>query len=471
MKIRVGKRCFAIAMSVVLLIGLMGGSALANSAQTNWKGVSATGAVVTDKDCPIEVEKEVLTFDLQEFPESYYREEAAYLAYSGKVTAEYTFYNPADYEVTATLLFPFGKEPDYAYFSEEEANIDTEKYDITIDGRAIAKTMRYSYSDRWEKFHLEQDLVRLSNEYREDAFYSPELKVWKYTYRVEGSEEAQAPTVAVDMRTDDDARKVYFVEQSGFYSQEDKTMRLSHWVVPGGSLTLYALGKPFDEVPEWTFYQDGGVEDGEEIKGAVTYLGVEEMTFREMALTKWSKEQGVSEIDWYNGILAKFLEMNGSILHAWDIGLDLTNQLMRWYEYEITIGPGERIVNTVTAPIYPAIDADYEPPVYEYTYLLSPAQTWKSFGELEIIVNTPYYVIESNTDGFVKTDTGYRLQREGLPEEELVFSLSASEKPKVIRNWSGIMWFILALVLQMAPILLVGVILVIALKLKKGQKR
>ena len=42
------KRWFAIAMSVILLAGLIGGPALANSAQTHWEGISATGTVVVD---------------------------------------------------------------------------------------------------------------------------------------------------------------------------------------------------------------------------------------------------------------------------------------------------------------------------------------------------------------------------------------------------------------------------------------
>ena len=109
----------------------------ANSAQTHWRGVDSTGAMVVGENCPIEVKKEVLTFDISEFPANYYREKEDYLAYTGKVTAEYTFYNPTDLTVTATLAFPFGKQPDYASIYDEESqsyvtNVDTEKYDCRI---------------------------------------------------------------------------------------------------------------------------------------------------------------------------------------------------------------------------------------------------------------------------------------------------------------------------------------------------
>ena len=107
---------------IMCVIALSSGAAWANSAQTSWEGQNRAGIIITDETCPLIVESELLTFDVQEFPENYYRSKEEYLSYQGKVTAEYTFHNPADYQVTATLAFPFGNEPDYA----EDHNPDTE---------------------------------------------------------------------------------------------------------------------------------------------------------------------------------------------------------------------------------------------------------------------------------------------------------------------------------------------------------
>ena len=104
---------------------------------------------------------------------------------------------------------------------------------------------------------------------------------------------------------------------------------------------------------------------------------------------------------------------------------------MRWYEYQITVEPGERMINSVTAPIYPDIRGDFEPPVYEYTYLLSPAKSWKEFGNLDIYVNTPYYMLESGPEGFEYENPGYKLHLTELPDGELHFKLSADENPKI----------------------------------------
>ena len=81
--------------------------------------------------------------------------------------------------------------------------------------------------------------------------------------------------------------------------------------------------------------------------------------------------------------------------------------------------------------MYPDANVRYEPPIYTYNYLLSPAKTWADFGNLDIIVNTPYYMTESGGDfSFEKTETGYQTSLDGLPEGELTFTLSEAAKPK-----------------------------------------
>ena len=108
-------------MLALLLLGVWTApTASANSAQSHWSGTDRTGAIVTDEICPLEVQGEKLTFEVQEFPRNYYSTAEEFLAYTGRVTAEYTFYNPADYTVTATLVFPFGAVPDYGYFYDDQ---------------------------------------------------------------------------------------------------------------------------------------------------------------------------------------------------------------------------------------------------------------------------------------------------------------------------------------------------------------
>ena len=434
------KRTIISLLALLLLAGVMLVPANANSAQSKWEGVDQSGAIIVDGDSPIVVEREVLTFDLQQFPQSYYREVEDFLAYTGKVTAEYTFYNPSDMTVTATLLFPFGCEAQYGIFYDESTrldHVDAEKYDILIDGEPIEKTLRHSLSFRGSQFDLETDLGLLSDSLVQDDFYSPDLTVTKYTFRVSGvdTEKYRAADVAFDVPQGMGSYRIYFPDQEGAHTQKNKEMRIGTSARKNGrEFDLYVFGTPFGAMPEWKVYENGGVEDKEEIAGSVELVGTATMTFKEFALSNWSEDSGVSQVDWYNATVAEVTDGRNHydrypIAEAGRHASGFRGSLMRWYQYEIELAPGERAVNAVTAPLYPAIDLGYEPDVYTYTYLLSPARTWAGFGALEIVINTPYFVTESSLEGFEKTETGYILKRDGLPDGELVFTLSESENP------------------------------------------
>lgn len=131
--------------------------------------------------------------------------------------------------------------------------------------------------------------------------------------------------------------------------------------------------------------------------------------------------------------------------------------------------PGERIVNEVTAPVYPSINGRWTPSVYGYTYLLSPAQTWTQFGTLDIIINTPFCLIKSSISDFKKTENGYRLSYNGLPSQELEFSLCRTENPE--ERWHGIQGHTPVLSIFIGMAVVVGVVVFGVIQLRKKQKR
>lgn len=435
MKKSILTRCTLVIFTVLLCFHWTAVPALANSARSWWEGVSSTGSIITDEDCPIVVERELLTFDLQEFPEQYYSELSDYLDYAGKVTAEYTFYNPSDYTVTATLVFPFGKAPDYGYtynYQTEErvTSADAAKYQVMVNGDAVDTIVRHTLSYPYSDFDLETDMPRLIDGYVEDSFYRLDLPVTKYTYVIRGlNEECRAATAAFFWNEDPAKTKILLVDQCGGDTLDDGVL-VQMWAENDQTVVLYLFGELPGEAPDWKFYENGACE--KEVSGTIALLETETMTFEDYVMASYSQDSGILVSDWYNAAVA---ELNRS---EWSYGVEylerygdtLETYLLRWYEYQIVLEPGERITNTVTAPIYPAIDINYDPSIYEYTYLLSPAQTWSSFGELEIVIHTPYYMTDDNQNGFIKTDTGYTLTLDGLPEEELEFTLSTSEAPQ-----------------------------------------
>ena len=467
------KRYCSLGTALFMLLSLFAVPTSANSAQTQWRGTDATGAIVTGEDCPLVVEHELLTFDIGQFPESYYREVSDYLAYSGSVRAEYAFYNPADYAVNATLVFPFGAIPDYGHIRDSGTDellrySDTEKYTITVDGNTIDRTLRHTLALWGDQFELDKDMAKLHDGFMDDPFYSPDMTVTRYTYMPSAvdTETYRAANAAFILSADPTKTKVYMEGQNGGKLLDD-AVQMEGWVEPDEPFVVNVIGAPLEQMPDWKFYENGACED--EIDGTMTLTGTESTTLKEFLLQEHDPASGILDHDWYNAMVTalNYFEWEYGAVSSTELGFDISDRLMRWYEYEISIGPRGHIVNTVTAPIYPDIDSRYEPPVFEYTYLLSPAQTWAEFGVLNIVVNTPFYMI---TDGevlaFEQTDSGYATELNGLPEGELTFTLCAEQTPKKPAYNSG---FLTDIILIGAAVLMA--IIVVAVFAGRGRKR
>lgn len=428
-------------------------TASANSAQKYWSGADSYGTVITDAECPVTVESELLTFNIPDFPQDY----GSNTDYEASVTARYTFYNPADYTVKAKLEFPFGRSPEYGTSSD-----DVNKYDITVNDSSIEKTVRHTLMRKSGGFELAEDISRIADGYKEDSFFTSDLPVTKYVYEItDYDDDHKDASVAFDFPVSPDSR-VYFKGMSDYETGWD-FYRLSRPArYSDKTLTIYVFGQQSDAPPRWKFYKDRHCNSGEEINGSVALLSADKMTFKELAMSEYPEDSHILGSDWYNAVIDELklsgIESYNCIIKNARCFDHFKNYLLRWYEYEIALSPGERIVNTVTAPIYPSINAGMKPPVYGYTYLLSPAQTWADFGQLDIVIDTPFYLIDN--EDFEKTDTGYRLSMGGLPDGELEFSLSSSKKP--VNDNSGFFVFILAVfgflvVLIGAVVLLIGI--------------
>lgn len=413
----------------------------ANSAQRYWEGISATGALIMDETCPIEVQHEKLVFDLQEFPANYYNSAQSFLEYSGKVSAQYTFYNPTDYMVKATLAFPFGRVPYYADTYDETSgeynySIDAEKYDVMVDGVPVEKEIRYTLAGYFDNFNIEMDLPQIKDGYVEDEFYSPLLPVTRYYYEVTGidAEVYRSAYACFTYKGDYTKNRIWVVPTNGAKEQKNG-ITLGSWAGNNGkTFEVYVIGEPLTEELNWKIYQNASMD--EEIAGDVILRRdkIGTMTFEEFVYNcyfgEYQRANGVSQFDWYNAVVYSLNEcLDKEYGYIKYMGMNAQTEFMRWYQYEIEIPAKSTIVNTVTAPMYPSINAHYEPPIYGYTYLLSPAKTWKTFGSLDIEIHTPYYLFEDSF-GFTKTEYGYALSLEGLPDGELGFTLSTSETPK-----------------------------------------
>ena len=71
--------------------------------------------------------------------------------YNDKFTAEYTFYNPTEYDITAKVYFPLDCGSSYTRDFVKGTGVidylDFDKYGVKVDGKDISATVRNTYSN------------------------------------------------------------------------------------------------------------------------------------------------------------------------------------------------------------------------------------------------------------------------------------------------------------------------------------
>ncbi|MBQ6478805.1 MAG: hypothetical protein IJI44_05480 [Erysipelotrichaceae bacterium] len=396
----------------------------ANSAIKSWKGSDGNGTYVMEKDCPVICEKEELIFDIGSFPSAYFKDAEEFSAYDASVTAIYTLHNPTDSDLSVRLVFPFGKAPQYLYpfdfFTEEESG----NYEILGNGQVLDKKLRYSLMTE-DDFDVARDVDRLRDEYQVDVFYHKDLPVHEYVFEASGIEKntSEFPECFLSLDTDPSLQKLILESCRSFAYDPDGHFEIT--IEPldvQGTYRFYVLGEDLKQEPEWS----GMFLKEEEVPGEMLLREKNELTLEELILSEKENDR-ISDIDWYN-VCIDYLKERGNLMYDTAPFRNARNSLLRWYEYELNFNAGETLTNSVKAPIYPDINGYYEPPVYTYRYLLSPASTWADFSNLNIRVNTSYVMID-NKD-FSQEEGTYRLHYDQLPEGELSFALSENASPK-----------------------------------------
>ena len=422
-------------------------TALANSGPRQWNGANSTGVIAAYENCPLVVEKEVLNFEIADFPKEYYseRNRDELDQYTGHFTAGYTFCNPTDYEITATLAFPLGTLPDYLSAMPDFENSD--RFSVTLNGDAVKKQIRFTAAD--SNFDFSKEVSKLTDGYMEDDFFHPDMTVTEYTLTPHIEETVANHPVELSFVWDSEKYPDTKIRTgAGFtgYGSSDggKTLTINGRKPIGESFKLFAIGQPVENLPEFSLVSKGVALDG--------YVDV---TARQTTLKEYLLEtvryndffKNMSDSDIYNILLTGGMKYSdySSLVEFYR----QPNEIMAWFVYDITVPAGGRVENTVTAPLWPDILLKTDPYQYEYTYLLSPAQQWVEFKNIEININTPFYMLDSSLDGMEKTETGFEYTSDGLPQGELTFTLCAEENPSTEVN-TAYMWFYLIPVLAVA---------------------
>lgn len=378
----------------------------ANSGHRYEYGVSGAGVLTPNENSVLAVESEKLTFDIVDFPK--YGNSLS--GYKSTVTAEYNFVNTSDSTVITSMAFPIGVNQSYYN--------DLREPDIKVNGNAVTVQTRHT-AGHYRNF---ADSVQgIYDDYYSDDFYTPDMEVTHYKMEIDVPSDGYM--LIGEVNCGDGAR---FITWLGTENSIDKYLDKGT-----NNLDVYVVGDTAEFNCVWHFekWKKHLFSGGEYVKTDVTFPireTVETTTLKDLILSYRPQDSAVSEMDWYNGYVSGFGKRK--YISECDLAARGAYSFLAWYTYDVQVEPNGRFTNTVTVPLLPSENGNYSPSVYDYEYYLSPAQSWKSFGKLEIEINTDYYVTARSL-AFEESDGGYVAAFDGLPEGELTFSLCSVAEP------------------------------------------
>ena len=398
------------------------------------EGKSAVGIVGLDMESPVVLEKTTLTFDIQEYPTSYIDYlEGNFTPDKSRVSVKYDLYNPTDEEITVRLALPFTT----TYRDYIKAEI--EDYSVAVNGEEIDPAIRHSFHYNNAYFDMRYDPEYLHNDYLTHAFVTPETRVKKYTYEIECDELNDNRLACIG--TDVFGRKssyVYLSEGGKGINPEGKgRYRLYRSIGSDTTVEVYVIGNDSFN-PTWTIYKSPSVQDTQTLKGSVSLINIDEMTWSDFVFAQYDESLGICEMDWYNAYMY-YLNEDPSVRPIVSFfesrnNTEMADWFMGWYRWDIVLAPGERASTEATLPIHPEIQFRYEPDMFNYYYTLPHQYSWAQDGVKEIRINTPLYLHKNGADlgEYTKTDEGYSitLTDELFIYREYTFTLCESENPR-----------------------------------------
>lgn len=387
-------------------------------------GVNGSDVVVDcgGSECPVLVADETLTFYIDDLPATQEEAEES----TSRVEASYKLENPTEDDVTLTMYLPVGFKPDY--LSEMPGG-----YSVTVDGKTLdiggeEVRERYTYHEKsyyGTAFDLDGELPRKSAV--QDAFFYEGQNVTVYTFSVTVPEDGSDLRTFIFRYDANPSRTQVFSAGSGVVGVNNGRGEVYRSVRSGQTqeIVIYAIGDALKTFEAGVYSMSGasaqlidGAQVGEPVRRNTDFAAFVQEMYADA-------DTSVSYLDFYNATVAMLSADSDLRLTSRVDAAAVLENLMLWYEYEVTVPANGNVVNTVTAPLMPDIPSE-NTGRWSFDYLLSPGQRWADFRAITINIRTQF-CLENSSLQFTKTDDGYTFRKEGLPLGELSFVVARKE--------------------------------------------
>lgn len=477
------KRMIGLLLFIMLLFAAT--PALANSGPVFWEGFPGAETMAVDKDCPISVTNEQLTFDLSEGTQNSY-------AVHGQVTARYEMRNPTEDTIEAAMAFPFIGSlrdllPGQVSITAGDAALPWTLYlgDTVDASRFAAGEPRSTDTD----ISFETIVSAIEGGSYQPQHFSADEEGTLYTFAV-------TPTGGEEIRmqveyayTMGDTRSVF----SGFHGVswwDSGRVQLSAWCGENREalpLELFVLGE--DVEFSVTGYTDGEMQQQTQ---AFTYTVDKKTISVQDYLTQKAREYaqqiapgGTGLTDTWGETLydagARELDKvfaDYDVYDTTELFSALTAERMLVLVYTVDFPANETIPVCVRYPVTGTMDkTDTSSPVHSFTYLFEPARYWSGFENLDITVRTPAeapYIVSSSMAFAQDGERQYIAHSDKLPQAPLTFSIYENQTITALDRAVGAMEYSFGYFLPVvvgAAVLLIAAVTVTLLIRRARRKR
>lgn len=458
------KKLLSAVFSVLLLIP----ATSANSAPSYWRAYPSSEVLAVDSDCPITVEGEQLTFDFSDNPEY-----GSDYSLAARVTAAYEMANPTAETHSVQMAFPFVATVSRLSVSQVNIECDGQRvpYEVYLDpetadsGEDAAEQFSYGGVGQIQRQELSVPGFDLSKD----------ATLYRFFPASSGAEEQE---LTLTFRADPEKVRVLGSGFTRFSYSDDGVCTLGAEISDRFSAELLVLG---DELSYDCALSD---ENGNPTDSSLCEARRETVVPRRYLLDRLREQldaqtsAAISDIQLLNLCLAKFDAYSAGTGFA--VLGDLTGAIYAdrivTLVYTVDFSPESARKVSISYPASGIMDRrETVTPTYRYTYLLSPAKNWADFGTLDIRVIPPDrvpYLIDSSLSMTRDEIGSYTTALDGLPDEELTFTLYAKQSISVLdrlqKAWSGLPYLLFFLWPLLAVLMVATAILIlVAVKRKK----
>lgn len=430
----------AVFTSFIAVVLTFSPAAFANSGPVFWQGYPSSMVMAIEENSPIRVESEELTFDFSEA--SPYDH-----TISGQVTAVYEMANPTEEARVVQMAFPFvgilaSLAADPAYITADGRPLP---YDIYI-GDAVASHGAPGAGNGAAGFSFAAIVGTITDAPYEAANFAGDEKGKLYTIDVRPTTDAPV-NCAVDFTFDREKTKII---TDGFnrHERDGEKIRVAAWCYGPETLEILVLGEEVDLNIE--AYSDGGLERATDLYEHETAARTVEVKdyLRELIAKRPERENAgavsAGQIEnLYTRSLDEALERNLGYCYSEDLFAPEYFPRLLTFVYTVDFPPqGDKTVS-VRYPASGTMDRrETAKPLYTFDYILNPAANWSSFGSLNVKVLPPPpvpYIVNSSIEFAKEDNNAYNAVLAELPENDLSFTLYASEKITLTDKFAGSM--------------------------------